>query len=251
MKRAFRAFAAVLAVLSLAALARAEDPKPKPVLVFAAASLAEAFRELGEAFATAHAPASVEQSFAGSSALVAQVESGAPAEVIATADAVNMGKLESTGRLAGAPAVFARNRLEIVVERGNPQGVKGLADLARSDLIVILAAEAVPAGRYARQALQTAGVTVAPRSLEQNVKAVLNKVALGEADAGIVYTTDVRAAGDRVSGVAIPDAQNLIASYPIALVKQREVRADARAYLSFVLSEEGHAILARFGFLPP
>ena len=243
--------AALAAVFLLAFTAHAEDAKPKPVLVFGAASLAEAFTELGKTFGRSHAPASVEQSFAGSPALVAQIESGAPAEVIATADTTNMSKLEAAGRLANAPAVFARNRLAIVVEHGNPKGVKGLADLARADLVVILAAEAVPAGRYARDALKAAGVRVEPSSLEENVKAVLNKVALGEADAGIVYTTDVRAAGERVTGVAIPDAQNVVASYPIALVKQPEVRADARAFVAFVLSAEGRAILAKFGFLPP
>ena len=251
MRRAACALAALAAVLLIARAARAEDAKPKPVLVFATASLAEAFTALGEEFARAHAPASVEQSFAGSPALVAQIESGAPADVIATADAANMSKLEATGRLASTPAVFARNRLEIVVERGNPKRVKGLADLARADLVVLLAAEAVPAGRYAREALKAAGVRVEPRSLEENVKALLNKVALGEADAGIVYTTDVRAAGDRVAGVAIPEAQNVIASYPIALVKHPETRTDARTFVAFVLSAEGRAILARFGFLPP
>jgi molybdate transport system substrate-binding protein len=233
----------------LALPARAEDAKP--VLVFAAASLTESFTALGEAFAKAHAPARVEQNFAGSPALVAQIESGAPADVIATADGANMAKLESQGLLAGAPVVFARNGLEIVVEKGNPKGIAGLTDLARADLVVILAAEAVPAGRYAREALAAAGVTVEPKSLEENVKAVLNKVALGEADAGIVYTTDVRSAGERVGGVAIPDPQNALASYPIALVKHPSLRDDAKAFVAFVLSAEGRAVLARFGFLAP
>jgi molybdate transport system substrate-binding protein len=238
-------------VLALAKPARAAEAVPKPVLVFAASSLADAFAALGVAFAVAHAPASAEQNFAGSPALVAQIESGAPAEVIATADPLSMERLERAGLLASPPAVFARNRLEIVVEPGNPKGVKDLADLARPDLLVILAAESVPAGRYAREALRAAGVAVAPRSLEENVKAVLNKVALGEADAGIVYATDVRAAGERVSGVVIPDAQNAVAAYPIALVKRSDLRADARAFVAFVLSPEGRAILSRFGFLPP
>ena len=244
-----RLLAVVTIALAFAFPARAEDAKP--VLVFAAASLTESFTALGAAFAKAHAPTQVEQNFAGSPALVAQIESGAPADVIATADAPNMARLESKGLLSGAAAVFARNRLEIVVEKGNPKRITGLADLGRKDLVVILAAEAVPAGRYAREALSAAGVTVEPKSLEENVKAVLNKVALGEADAGIVYTTDVRSAGARVDGVAIPDAQNAVASDPIALVKHPEVRADAKAFVAFVLSAEGRAILARFGFLAP
>ncbi|MEX2205634.1 MAG: molybdate ABC transporter substrate-binding protein [Myxococcota bacterium] len=250
MRRAARSLAALLAGLGLSLSAQAAAAAPKPVLVFAAASLAEAFTALCDAFASAHAPASVEHSFAGSPALVAQIESGAPAEVIVTADTESMARLEAAGRLASAPALFARNRLEIVVERGNPKGVTGLADLARSDLIVILAAESVPVGRYAREALNSAGVTLAPRSFEPNVKAVLNRVALGEADAGIVYATDVRAAGERVAGVAIADGQNVSASYPIALVKQAELRPEARAFVAFVLSDAGRAILARFGFLP-
>ena len=251
MKRRPATLFALVAACLLTLPAYAEERKPRPVLVFAAASLGEAFKGLGEAFARAHAPASVEQSFAGSPALVAQIESGAPADVIATADPASMRKLESAGLLAAAPAVFARNRLEIVVERGNPKGVRGLADLSRADLVLVLAAVAVPAGRYAREALQGAGVRAEPRSLEENVKAVLNKVALGEADAGIVYATDVRAAGDRVAGVAIPEAQNVIASYPIALVKRSAGLADARAFVAFVLSRDGQAVLARFGFLAP
>ncbi len=244
-----RLAAGLALALALGSGARAEHPKP--VLVFAAASLTESFRALGEAFARAHAPARAEFSFAGSPALVAQIESGAPADVIATADAATLARLEESGALADAPAVFARNRLEIAVERGNPKGVKGLADLAREDLVVILCAETVPAGRYAREALKAAGVAVEPKSLEENVKAVLNKVALGEADAGIVYTTDVRSAAGRVAGVAIPDAQNTIASYPIALVKRAGAQPGARAFLDFALSAQGQAVLARFGFLPP
>ncbi len=249
MKGSVRRLAVLVAALWFAFPARAQDAKP--VQVFAAASLTESFTALGEAFAKAHAPARVEQNFAGSPALVAQIESGAPADVIATADGANMARLESAGLLAGAPALFARNRLEIVVEKGNPKGIAGLADLARADLVVILAAETVPAGRYARAALVAAGVRVEPKSLEANVKAVLSKVALGEADAGIVYTTDVRSAGERVDGVAIPDAQNALASYPNALVKQPSLSGDAKSFVAFVLSAEGRAVLARFGFLAP
>ena len=250
MRRATRPLAAILAAFALATPARADDSAARPLLIFAASSLAEAFTALAAAFAHTHPAATLEQSFAGSPALVAQVESGAPADVIATADPTSLQRLERAGLLADAPTVFARNRLEIV-ERGNPKGVRGLGDLARADLVVILAGEAVPAGRYARDTLRAAGVRVEPRSLEENAKAVLNKVALGEADAGIVYATDVRAAGERVSGVEIPAAQNAIAAYPIARLKRADELPAARAFVAFVLSGEGQAILARFGFLAP
>ena len=251
MRRATRPLAAILAAFALATPARADASAARPLLIFAASSLAEAFTALAAAFAHSHPAATLEQSFAGSPALVSQVESGAPADVIATADPTSLQRLERAGLLADAPTVFARNRLEIVVERGNPKGVRGLGDLARADLVVILAGEAVPAGRYARDTLRAAGVRVEPRSLEENAKAVLNKVALGEADAGIVYATDVRAAGERVSGVEIPAAQNAIAAYPIARLKRADELPAARAFVAFVLSGEGQAILARFGFLAP
>jgi molybdate transport system substrate-binding protein len=234
--------------LSLSRGARAEEAGGQPILVFAAASLSESFTALAKAFETAHPGAKVEQSFAGSPALVAQIESGAPADLIATADTVNMDKLAQAELLDGTPTPFAGNRLEIAVEHGNPKRVRGLADLARKDLVVILAAEAVPAGRYAREALKKAGVTVGPKSLEENVKAVVNKVALGEADAGIVYATDVQAAGEHVTGVVIPEAENVVAIYPIALVKRAVPRPLAREFQAFILSAEGQKILASFGF---
>lgn len=251
MTRWTRVAGALLLALSLSNAARADEPAKRPIVVFAAASLTESFSALGKAFEGAHPGLSVQFNFAGSPALVAQIESGAPADVIATADTANMAKLETAKRLAEAPAPFARNTLEIVVERGNPKNVRVLADLARADLVLILAADAVPAGRYAQEILHRAGVTVAPSSYEENVKAVLNKVALGEADAGIVYATDVRAAGERVTGISIPAPQNAIATYPIALVTQRDANPAARAFRDFVLSGDGRAILSRYGFLPP
>jgi molybdate transport system substrate-binding protein len=238
-------------VLGLANGARADEPARRPIVVFAAASLAESFTALGKAFESANPGTSVQLNFAGSPALVAQIESGAPADVIATADATNMAKLEKAGRLTNPSAAFARNTLEVAVERGNPENVRALEDLARPDLVLILAADTVPAGRYAREILDRAGVTVTPSSYEENVKAVLNKVALGEADAGIVYATDVRAAAERVTGVTIPEAQNAVAIYPIACVSQREANPAAQAFRDFVLSAEGRGILAHYGFLPP
>jgi molybdate transport system substrate-binding protein len=138
-----------------------------------------------------------------------------------------------------------------VVEKGNPRGVDGLDDLAASDLKVVLAAPEVPAGRYAAEVLAKAGVDVTPVSQEDNVKAVVTKVSLGEADAGIVYVTDVTAGGDQVEGVAIPEDQNVLATYPIATVKASTAKDRAQAFVDLVLSAEGQRVLRADGFLPP
>ena len=230
----------VALVLFVAAPARAADDT---VTVFAAASLTESFTAIGQAH-----PAKF--SFGASSALATQLEQGAPADVIATADEVTMKKLVDAG-LVEPPHTFAKNRLEIAVEPKNPKHVTGLADLAKAGLQVVLAAEQVPVGRYARQALAAAKVTVAPVSLEPDVKAVLTKVQLGEADAGIVYATDVRAAKGKVDGVVIPEAQNVVAVYPIAVSKHAASPAAAKAFVAYVLSAEGRAVLERFGFAAP
>src|SRR5262249_6893896 len=144
----------------------------------------------------------IQTNLAASSALVVQIQEGSPADVIAPADRPTMQKLVDA-QLVEEPQLFARNRLVIAVHKGNPKKVAKLADLSRSSLLVVLAAPDVPAGRYARQMLAAAGVTVAPRSLEENVKAVLTKVALGEADAGIVYASDVHAAADKVEAIEV------------------------------------------------
>jgi molybdate transport system substrate-binding protein len=221
---------------------------PGRLTVFAAASLTAAFTELGERYTAANGGAEVTFNFAGSQALATQIRQGAPADVFAPADLANMEKVED---LVGTPRNFAGNRLQIVVERGNPRGVRGLDDLASGDLKVVLAAEEVPAGRYAGEALDRAGVSVRPVSREDNVKAVVTKVSLGEADAGIVYVTDVAAGGDKVEGVDIPAGQNVTATYPIATVTASRVQDRAQAFLDLVLSAEGRQVLARHGFLPP
>jgi molybdate transport system substrate-binding protein len=224
-------------------------PLSGTVNVFAAASLTAAFNDLGTTFQGANPGVTVKFNFAGTPTLVAQIEQGAPADVFASADTTNMDKLKGDGFTTGTPQVFARNRLEIVVAPGNPKGITGLADLARSGVIYITEAPTVPAGKYALQALKMAGVTVTPKSLETDVKSVVSKIELGEADAGIVYTTDVTAAGTKVSGVPIPDAYNVIATYPIAAVKATANAAAANAFIAYVLSAAGQAKLQSFGFL--
>lgn len=211
------------------------------VTVFAAASLVDAFSAEASAYRAATGR-SVTVSYAGSQQLVAQVQQGAPADVVATADTSTMGRIRSL--VLGRPQTFARNRLVIVVAPGNPRHIRTLADLARPGTVVVLAAASVPAGHYALSALSAAQVTVHPKSLEDNVRGVLTKVETGEADAGLVYVTDAESAGSRVTEVAVPDSP--LASYPIAALDER-----GRGFVSFVLSDRGQAILHRYGFLPP
>jgi molybdate transport system substrate-binding protein len=218
------------------------------IKVFAAASLTGAFTELGGRYTAANDGTKVTFNFAGSQALATQIRQDAPGDVFASADTGNMDKVKD---LVGTPQSFAGNLLQIVVEQGNPRDVNGLEDLARGDLKVVLAAEEVPAGKYARQVLDKAGVTVAPVSLEDNVKAVVSKVALGEADAGIVYVTDVTGGGDKVEAVDIPDDHNVSATYPIAVVRASKSQQKAQAFMDLVRSAEGQRVLERFGFLPP
>ncbi|MCU1450890.1 MAG: modA [Acidimicrobiales bacterium] len=220
-----------------------------PVTVFAASSLSDAFDAMAKPFADSQDRYSVRFSFAGSQQLASQVQQGAPVDVLATADRPSMQSVQRA--TARPPAVFAGNRLVIAVRAGNPKAVSGLADLARSDIRVVLAAPQVPAGRYARQALAMAGVAVSPVSLEDNVGGVVTKVGLGEADAGIVYVTDVRGRGKDVQAVAIPEGQNVSAEYLIAPLRAAHQRAGASAFVSFVQSSEGQAVLRRLGFLPP
>ena len=220
------------------------------ITVFAASSLSAAFTTIGADFQKSHPRTLVQFNFAGSSTLVGQIQQGAIGDVFASADQANMLKLIDSGFTAESPIVFAHNDLEIVVGKGNPKHITSLADLARSGSVVVLCAPAVPCGRYAAEALQKAGVRVKPASQEADVKAVLSKVTLGEADAGIVYVTDVKAAGSAVEGVAIPPALNVVAEYPIVILKDSQNRALARAFVSYVLTD-GRPILARYGFTGP
>ena len=224
------------------------DVSPADITVFAAASLTAAFTELGDAFMAATPGAEVTFSFAGSSELVAQLREGAPADVFASADLANMAVLADADLVDGESEVFATNAAEIIVEAGNPLGITGVADLADDDLVVVQCAPEVPCGTYAEQVFANAGVTVMPSSLEQNVKAVATKVILGEADAGLVYRTDVLAAGGDADGVTIPDDVNVVAEYPIALLAGAPDPRGGRGFIDFVLSAAGQAILAGNGF---
>jgi len=220
------------------------------VTVLAAASLTDAFEQLGARFEERHDGTTVELSFAASSTLVQQIQQGAPADVLASADTSTMQQVVESGDVAGRPAVFARNRLAIAVEEGNPEDIAGLDDLDRAGLVVVLCAAQVPCGSYADQALAEVGVTAKVASREENARATLSRVELGEADAAVVYATDVEASG-RVEGVAIPDAENVIATYPIAALDESANADAADGFVDFVRSRRGQSVLRRFGFLAP
>ena len=252
MRRARRSSAAlVVLTFSAAAACAGSAGDAGRVTVLAAASLTEPFSEIARRFEAAHAGTEVALSFDASSALVRQVADGAPADVVATADEVALAEVAE--RLVRPPVVFAHNRLTLAVGRGNPRRVSTVPDLARPDVVVVLCSPEVPCGRFAARVLDRAGVAaLRPRSYEPNVKAVVAKVALGEADAGIVYQTDVREQGaaSGVEGVAIPPEHNVTAAYAIAAVSSSRSPAPASAFVDFVRSAEGRSVLAAAGFDP-
>ena len=223
-----------------------KDPAVASLTVLAASSLTKVFTAEGAAFEKAHPGAHVSFSFAGSQALVAQVTQGAPADVLATADTSSIALAAKD--LSGEPRVFARNRLAVITGPGNPRHVTTLANLAKPGIKVVLAGPTVPVGKAAAKALTAAGVKLTPVSLEQDVKGVVTKVRLGEADAGIAYVTDVASAKGAVVGTALPAVSN---SYPASVVGSSKAPDAAEAFIDFVLSPDGQAILATAGFLPP
>ncbi|MGZ3144711.1 molybdate ABC transporter substrate-binding protein [Lentzea chajnantorensis] len=221
------------------------------VTVFAAASLTETFTALGRDFEAAHPGTRVRFNFGGSSALAQQLTNGAPADVFASAAPANLQQVADTGAITEAPRTFARNRLRIVVPKGNPGKVTGLADFADRDRKIALCAEQVPCGAAAKKVFGLAGVTPQPDTLEQDVKAVLTKVSLGEVDAALVYKTDAQAAGDRVEGIAFSEADQAVNDYPIAPLAKAPNAAAARAFVELVLSEKGRSALSAAGFDGP
>jgi molybdate transport system substrate-binding protein len=230
------------------------------LIVFAAASLTDAFKEIGTAFEAANPGTSATFNFAGSQTLRTQIEEGAPADVFASANTDQMDVLVADGMVAaGAPRIFLTNQLVVIVPPHNPARLRSLPDLARAGLKLDVAAPDVPVGSYARQALENmnevygegfgARVLANVVSEEDNVKQVVTKVHLGEADAGIVYTSDAMAAPD-IGEIPIPADLNVIAQYPIAPLDHAAKPALAQAFVGYVLSAEGQAILAKWGFQP-
>ena len=221
------------------------------VLVSAAASLTDAFAEMESAFEDAHPDVDVVLNLGPSSGLREQILEGAPADVFASANSSNMGQLVEAGEVAGEPQIFARNLLQIAVPAGNPGGVAGLNDFAREELLIGLCAEDVPCGEFGREALAKAGVTAAIDTNEADVRALLTKIEEGELDAGLTYATDVASAGEAVEGIDIPENQNVVAEYPIAVLANAPNPQTAAAFVDFVLSAHGQAILTSYGFTAP
>ena len=220
------------------------------IMVFAAASLQDSFTSLGKKFEADHPGTKVVFNFGPSSGLATQIGQGAPADVFASANTKTMDQVV-TGGDATEPQDFAVNTMEIAVPPDNPAGVKAVADLARKGVKVALCQAEVPCGATAANVFENAQVTVTPVTHEIDVKAVLSKVTMGEVDAGVVYVTDVRAAGDTVKGVEIPDGVNASTTYPIAALAGSENKATAEAFVDYVLSPDGAAELTAAGFRKP
>jgi molybdate transport system substrate-binding protein len=239
---------ALLATLAPALTGCGGSPASTRLTVLAAASLTDVFGEIGRAYRLSHKNMTIRFSFAGSQDLAAQVEQRARADVLVTADDMTM---DGVATYVTDRRVIAHNSLTIAVAPGNPYGIRGLADLARRRLRVVLAAPNVPAGRYSRQALRKARVTVRPRSVEIDVRSVLTRVRTGEADAGIVYITDLKSAGRAASSVPIPADQNVTANYPAAVVKDSGHQEAAKAFAAWLGSAEAEATLNEYGFATP
>ncbi|MDH6515893.1 molybdate transport system substrate-binding protein [Streptomyces sp. SAI-135] len=229
----------------------ASDQLSGTVTVFAAASLKESFTTLGRQFERAHPGTKVTFSFGGSDSLAASITGGAPADVFASASPKTMRIVTDAGDASGTPATFVRNQLEIATLPGNPDQVGSLKDLTDKDLKVVLCDKEVPCGAAAQKALDASRLKLTPVSYEQDVKAALTKVELKEADAAVVYKTDVHAAGDRVEGVEFPESADAINDYPITLLKGARNEDTAKAFIALVRSAEGQKVLTGAGFLKP
>ncbi|MFJ7968806.1 molybdate ABC transporter substrate-binding protein [Streptomyces sp. NPDC096324] len=221
------------------------------VTVFAAASLKESFTALGQQFEKAHPGTKVTFSFGGSDSLAASITGGAPADVFAAASPKTMAIVTDKGDAATSPETFVRNQLEIATLPGNPDKIASLKDLTKSGLKVVLCDKTVPCGAAAQKALDASKLKLTPVSYEQDVKSALTKVELKEADAAVVYKTDVKAAGDKVEGVEFPESADAVNDYPIALLKDAPNTDAAKAFIALVQSPEGQQVLTEAGFLKP
>jgi molybdate transport system substrate-binding protein len=218
--------------------------------VFAAASLTGAFTQLGKQFETLHPGDKVTFSFGPSSGLATQIISGAPADVFASAAPANMQQVVSAGD-ASSPQDFAKNIMEVAVPPSNPGHVRSVSNLAKSSVKVALCQPQVPCGTVAAEVFKNAGITVTPVTQQPDVKSVLAQVETGNVDAGMVYVTDVLAAGSKVKGVTIPAADNASTTYPIATVSKSSHASVAQAFVAYVLSPAGQSVLTAAGFEKP
>ncbi|MEV4790095.1 molybdate ABC transporter substrate-binding protein [Streptomyces tuirus] len=256
------AAAALLVLSACSSGASGSDSSAKPdssgpgklsgeVTVFAAASLKESFTTLGEQFEREHPGTKVTFSFGGSDSLAASITGGAPADVFASASPRTMSIVTDAGDASGTPATFVRNELEIATLPGNPGKISSLKDLTEAGRKVVLCDKEVPCGSAAQKALAASSLELTPVSYEQDVKAAITKVELKEADAAVVYKTDVRAAGDKVEGVEFPESADAVNDYPIALLKDARNAEAAKAFIALVRSADGQKVLTGAGFLKP
>jgi molybdate transport system substrate-binding protein len=252
-----KAFAAGLAVLALAGCGGGPAGSSPPggsartLTVLAAASLKDAFTNLGKQFEADNPGAQVRFSFGGSSDLAQQIVQGSPADVFAAASQTTMDTVVKAGLNDGEPQVFATNTLQIAVPPANPKGITGLADLAKDGVVLVLCAQQVPCGDAAKKVAQAAGITLRPASEEPDVKSVLGKVTAGEADAGLVYVSDVRSAGGKVKGIDFPEAARAVNDYPISVVKNSQQADLARKFADLVRAEAGKKALRDAGLSAP
>jgi molybdate transport system substrate-binding protein len=240
---------ALLALALSGACAEGAGDSQTTITVFAASSLTDAFSEMAREFERDHPQATVRLNFASSSELATQIEQGAEADVFASADTTSVDQVIDAGLVAGEPRTFARNRMTLAIPRANPGGVETLRDLDDPGLVVSLCNEECPAGKYAREVLRKAGISVSPDSLETEVRGVVTRLQTGEADAGIVYASDVVAAGEDLRAIGIPDRYNVVVPYPIVVLDGAP--RVARDFVALVLSASGRQELDKQGFLAP
>lgn len=255
MKKLIAALAATLALTACSPPASPATPaapaaSTSTITVFAAASLQTAFTKIGKGFTAEHPNAKVTFSFNGSSSLVDQLKGGAPADVFASADEANMTKATDAALMSGTPRIFATNVLTLVVEPGNPKKITGL-DASLDGAKLVVCANGVPCGNATAKLASQLGVTLKPVSEEQKVTDVLGKVTSGEADAGVVYTTDATGAGDKVTAVPISGSGDVVNRYPIAVTASSKQAALAGQFTDYVMSAKGQEILTSFGFGKP
>ncbi|MBG6185421.1 molybdate transport system substrate-binding protein [Arthrobacter sp. CAN_A214] len=246
--------AVVVASLALPLLLSAcagQSADDTSVTVFAAASLRAPFTELADAYEAQNPDTAVELSFAGSSDLATQLLEGAPADVFASADTRSMVGLSEASLLQGEPVVFATNHLEIAVPPGNPASITSFADLADDAVKTVVCAERVPCGAATAALGELIGVSLSPVSKESSVTDVLGKVTSGEADAGLVYATDVLAAGDAVEGITVPESADVLSTYPLAVLADTEEKEAARTFVTYVTGDAGRTVLEAAGFGAP
>ena len=243
---------ALVPLIFLAACSSSSESQQQTTLnVYAASSLATPFAYAGLAYEKEHPDVKVQFNLGASSDLARFIQEGAPADVFASADITNMNKVESQDLLDSQSLIFATTYLEIIVEKGNPLNISSLQDLTDPDLIFVTTNPEVPIGKYTTEVLEKAGIAIAPDSLESNVKGIMLKVASGEADAGIVYHSEVIASDGQVQGVKIPTEFNIVAEFPIGIIKNSANKKEAQGFIDYLLSPEGQSLLTQYGFQTP